>query len=85
MEHWLAQLPELVGTQIREIVEQPPAEAFLKKSSRPPQSLTYAHEARRCVRSRSSPLYGPPVPRSHRFDLNPSHSARRHADIGRAG
>lgn len=44
-ERWLAQLPEPVANRIREMVE--PAEAPPAKPGRIPDSLTYAHTARR--------------------------------------
>lgn len=46
-ERWLAQLPEQVATRIREIVEPQPADAPAGKPGRAPDSLTYAHSARR--------------------------------------
>jgi hypothetical protein len=44
-ERWLAQLPPRVATRIREIVVPQPAPAGTP--GRPPDSLTYAHSARR--------------------------------------
>ncbi len=46
-ERWLAQLPDQVANQIREIVAVPPAETPSAKQGRVPESLTYAHTARR--------------------------------------
>ena len=46
-ERWLAHLPDQVETRIREIVEPLPAEAPAGKRGRAPDSLTYAHTARR--------------------------------------
>jgi len=44
-ERWLAELPEQVATRIREIVV--PAEQLTGKPGHAPDSLTYAHSARR--------------------------------------
>jgi hypothetical protein len=50
-ERWLSALPDEVATRIREIVEPPPAEPPSEppseKRARVPDSLTYAHSARR--------------------------------------
>lgn len=46
-ERWLAALPAQVANRIREIVEPPPAEAPADIRGRAPESLTYAHSARR--------------------------------------
>jgi hypothetical protein len=46
-ERWLSHLPEQVATRIREIVEPLPAEPSSGKRGRVPDSLTYAHTARR--------------------------------------
>src|SRR5262249_22065167 len=46
-ERWLADLPDQVATRIREIVEPPPADRPSANRSGAPDSLTYAHTARR--------------------------------------
>jgi hypothetical protein len=46
-KHWLTQLPAQAATFIHELVEPPPAEEPSGKPGRVPESLTYAHSARR--------------------------------------
>jgi hypothetical protein len=46
-ERWLSQLPARVAARVREIVEPQPAEASPSRRGRVPDSLTYAHTARR--------------------------------------
>jgi hypothetical protein len=46
-ERWLAELPHVVASRIREIVEPLPAEVTSGKRGLAPDSLTYSHSARR--------------------------------------
>jgi len=46
-ERWLSQMPDLVANRIREIVEPLPPQPPAAKRDRVPESLTFAHTARR--------------------------------------